>query len=281
MQAYVEAVNERISHLVSADKDSDLSAAMHYSLINGGKRIRPALFLSIVDAFREDWEAFIDMAVALEMVHTYSLIHDDLPAMDDDVMRRGKPTLHVAFSESTAILSGDALLTDAFSLIANIDTMNTSRRLCAIKILSEGAGSKGMVKGQMLDLKYENTDTSVKTLNHIHAHKTGRLIAAAMMMGACAAGEDPTAFESIGIELGLAFQIQDDILEATTDETTMGKSFSDAKHNKSTYVSYSGIDGAKQALSHRFQSIREALKNLPIDVTKIEPLIQAIETRTH
>ena len=281
MQAYVEAVNERINHLISHDFDTDLPSAMHYSMINGGKRIRPALLLSIVDALGGDWEAFIDMAVALEMVHTYSLIHDDLPAMDDDVMRRGKPTLHVAFSESTAILSGDALLTDAFSLIANMDALSESRRLYALKILSEAAGSKGMVKGQMLDLKYENTDTSVKTLNHIHAHKTGRLISAAMMMGACAAGEDPTTFESIGIELGLAFQIQDDILEATTDETTMGKSFSDTKHNKSTYVSHYGIDGTKQALTNRFQSIREALKKVPINERKIEPLIHAIETRTY
>lgn len=227
-----------------------LRAAMSHSLFSGGKRLRPVLMLWTYDALRKrraiSRDVVLDAACTLEMIHTYSLIHDDLPAMDDDVRRRGQPTCHVAFDEATAILAGDGLLTLALAILARTPRYGAE----IVKIVAEAAGPAGMVGGQQVDLDAEGVVPDAALVRRIHRDKTARLIAASMTAGAVAAGCDEDrvkAIDKAGLRLGLAFQAADDLLDVEGDAERLGKSVGkDAAADKATWVRLEGIDKARK-----------------------------------
>ncbi len=229
--------------------DTQLLEAMKHSLLDGGKRIRPLLCYAAAEAVGEITPATDAFASALECVHVYSLIHDDLPAMDDDDLRRGKPTCHVAYGEATAILAGDALQCLAFETLTNAPA-EAEQRLAAMSTLSKASGANGMVLGQAIDLNAVNSQLTIEQLEIMHHHKTGALIKASVVMGAISAKASQNnidALEDYAKALGLAFQVQDDILDVISDTETLGKTQgADAERNKPTYVSLLGLDAAKQ-----------------------------------
>ena len=228
---------------------ADLTEAMEYSLLAGGKRIRPVLVLETCRLCGGDPALALPLACGVEMIHTYSLIHDDLPCMDNDDMRRGKPSCHKAFGESTAMLAGDVLLTEAFEAVAGAPAP-ASVCVCAAQALGAGAGSRGMVYGQELDLKYEALAATEEQLRLIHRHKTGALINAAIQMGGAAAQADEAqrkALEAYAYGIGLVFQIVDDVLDVTSTAEQLGKPIgSDSENGKTTFVTLFGADGAMQ-----------------------------------
>ncbi|MDR3633623.1 MAG: polyprenyl synthetase family protein [Isosphaeraceae bacterium] len=227
-----------------------LGQAMSYSLMAGGKRLRPVLCLLAAEACGGDVEAALPAACALEMVHTYSLIHDDLPAMDDDDLRRGRPTCHKAFDEATAILAGDGLLTLAFEVLARHVRPAEAAAGC-VRVLAEAAGPEGMVAGQMADLEAEGRDdATLEALEAIHRRKTGALLRGSLRMGGIIAGADETclrALDSYGHAVGLAFQIIDDLLDVQGDEAKLGKRVNkDSQLGKWTYPGLLGIEGSRR-----------------------------------
>jgi geranylgeranyl diphosphate synthase type II len=244
---------------------NNLHKAMRYSVMAGGKRIRPVLIMASCAAVGGAAESVLPVACAMEMIHTYSLIHDDLPAMDDDDFRRGKPTCHKVFGEATAILAGDALLTQAFVLLSAPETRamlphGTSSRI--IHILARNAGSYGMVGGQAVDVESEGKEIDFPTLEYIHTHKTGALILASVQAGALAGGADDEALACLtryGERIGLAFQVADDILDVVGDQQLMGKKLGvDEARGKVTYPSFFGLDAARQrALELRDMAVAE------------------------
>ncbi len=242
--------------------------AMRYSLEAGGKRVRPILSLLAAEAVGGSVEDALPGALALECIHTYSLVHDDLPAMDDDDLRRGKPTCHIAYGEAHAILAGDGLLTEAFRILAAEGSLDPALRVEAIAVLAEAAGWRGMVGGQALDLEGEQlNDYGLDHLKTIHRLKTGALLRAATELGAILAGADPAqraALRAYGEAIGLAFQIQDDILDATATEAALGKrAGKDAGRGKITYPALLGLDGARSALREATESALCPLRSLP------------------
>lgn len=232
-----------------------LHRAMRYSLFAGGKRIRPVLVLASAEAVGGAAEHALPLACAVEMIHTYSLIHDDLPAMDNDDLRRGKPTCHKAFGEAVAILAGDALLTRAFHLLASAQAAADDARgrllAEATAVLGEACGTTGLIGGQVEDLAAEGQPVDAKTLERIHRAKTGALLAACVVGGGILGGADAATREKLdryGRGIGLAFQIVDDVLDATEGDATLGKTAGkDAAAGKATYVSLHGIDVANRA----------------------------------
>jgi geranylgeranyl diphosphate synthase type II len=249
-----------------------LAEAMVYSLQAGGKRIRPVLCLLAAESVGAKAEGALACALALEYIHTYSLIHDDLPAMDDDDLRRGKPTNHKVYGEGQAILAGDGLLTEAFTLLAATPDLPPSRRVEALRVLGEAAGWQGMVGGQSLDLEGEQRTKGAEPvgmaqLQVIHRLKTGALLRAALEMGAIAGNATPeqrAALRTAGEALGLAFQIQDDILDATATEADMGKRVGkDEGKGKITYPLLLGLSGARQALQEATERAICQLQSLP------------------
>ncbi len=249
-----------------------LAEAMRYSLEAGGKRVRPALCLLAAEAVGGKAEEALACAVALEFIHTYSLIHDDLPAMDDDDLRRGKPTNHVVFGEGQAILAGDGLLTEAFQVIARDAQLPAERRIEAVSVLAEAAGWRGMVGGQSLDLLGEELTRTgqpygLEHLQLIHRLKTGALLRASVELGAIAAGATARrrqALREAGALLGLAFQIQDDILDTTSTAEQMGKRVGkDEGKGKITYPALLGLDGARRALIETTERALCQLQSLP------------------
>lgn len=251
------------AQFTSSDQNR-LQQAMSYSLLGGGKRIRALLVRCAAQALGDDSDRWLIPASAIEMIHAYSLIHDDLPAMDNDDLRRGKPTNHKAFDEATAILAGDALQADAFRLISRADELSEMQRIKMIQRLSEAAGSKGMVGGQMLDLLAENQTLELAALQHIHQLKTGALIDSALKLGALcsdsAQAEQLEALSNYGRAIGLAFQITDDILDVVASTATLGKpQGSDSQLQKSTYVKLLGLEGAKTQASRLVEEAHKAL----------------------
>jgi geranylgeranyl diphosphate synthase type II len=240
-----------------------LTEAMRYSLLGGGKRLRPILALMAAEACGADPDSALPAACALEMVHTYSLIHDDLPSMDDDDLRRGRPTCHKAFDEATAVLAGDALLTLAFEVLAR-DVHPASAAAGCVLALAEGAGPSGMVGGQMADLQAEGQpDATLEALEAIHRRKTGALLRASLKMGALVAGAEPAtvrALEAYGHAVGLAFQIVDDLLDVQGDEAKLGKRVNkDHGLGKWTYPGLLGLEGSRR---HARSLADEAVKAL-------------------
>ena len=239
--------------LAPLGKEADISLlakAQDYSLMAGGKRIRPALVLEVAHSLGAEREAALPFAAAIEMIHTYSLIHDDLPGMDNDDMRRGKPTSHKVFGEANAILAGDGLLTDAFAVAAGHP--DDAKALAAVRILASAAGSVGMVGGQVMDLAGEKERLPLDTLLTLHARKTGALITAAAQLGAVAAGEREgspawAALTTYAKRIGLAFQVVDDILDVTADPALLGKTCGkDQNENKTTFLTYYTLDEARE-----------------------------------
>jgi geranylgeranyl pyrophosphate synthase len=243
-----------------------LHAAQRYSVLGGGKRLRPLLVYCTGEALGLQPSALDAPAAAVELIHSYSLVHDDLPAMDDDDLRRGRPTCHKAFDEATAILAGDALLTLAFELVArNAEAagVDPKRALEASLILARAAGGEGMVGGQMADIEAEGRSIALAGLKAIHAGKTGALITAALEAGAVLAGAAPArrrALASYGRHLGLAFQVADDILNVEGDEAKLGKRVgSDAEAHKATYPSLLGLQKAKKIAQNELAAALAAL----------------------
>lgn len=250
LNEYTEKINNALIDFLpeAVDGQQEVVRAMRYSIENGGKRVRPILVLEFCKACGGDVEFAMPFACAVEFIHTYSLIHDDLPCMDDDDLRRGKPSCHKKFGEATALLAGDALLTHAFECVASAD-LDDEKIASAVLLLSQNAGVGGMLGGQVLDLKYESGDPSVHDLVTVHKLKTGALISAACLLGCIAAGADSeklAAASNYAYNLGIAFQIKDDLLDVIGDESIMGKPVgSDEENEKTTYVSMVGIDKAE------------------------------------
>ena len=253
--------------LPSADA-ARLLQAMKYSLLNGGKRIRPLLVYASAQACQANLNHADYAAMAIEMVHAYSLVHDDLPAMDDDDLRRGQPTCHIAFDEACAILAGDALQTEAFRLLSGpIDGLLPAQQLSMVNTLAVASGLYGMAGGQSLDLEAVNQSVDLAYLENMHNHKTGALIKASVLLGAqCQASLDSHTKEALSQyadAIGLAFQVQDDILDVTSDTHTLGKTQgADAALNKPTYVSLLGLEGAQQKAVQLHQTAMNALDSL-------------------
>lgn len=244
-----------------------LKESMIYSLNTGGKRIRPMLLLATLKALNVDIQIGLNTAVALEYIHTYSLIHDDLPAMDNDDYRRGKLTNHKAFDEATAILAGDSLLTDSFALIANDSKIkNMQTKVNLIAELSKAAGSTGMIAGQILDVNSEGKQIDLRTLQDIHKHKTGELIRYAVFAGgqiAQASSEVAALLDDFAWAYGIAYQIQNDLQEVMWTDEARGKlNHSDAELDKNTYPSIMGTNGALSALSDKIDSCKSLLDQI-------------------
>lgn len=245
---YVSMINAALEKALEKCGDNVVSDAMKYSVRNGGKRIRPLLLLEFCRLCGGDVQAALPFACALEMIHTYSLIHDDLPCMDNDDMRRGKPSCHVKFGENFALLAGDSLLTFAFSSVLNNDfaKADPARTIEALGVLADCAGNAGMIGGQVVDLESEGIQITSETLEKMDRLKTGALIKAACVMGVIVAGgsnEAKKAAASYAEKLGQAFQVVDDILDVIGNEEMLGKPIgSDAESEKSTYVSLLGLE---------------------------------------
>ena len=256
-------IESLLENYINSLPDSTTKSAMLYSLTAGGKRIRPHLLYTVLKGYSVNPEIGNPFACALEMIHTYSLIHDDLPAMDNDDLRRGLPTCHKQFDEATAILAGDGLLTYAFEVAASSNEDSDIVIKC-ISILSKMAGPSGMVYGQQLDLEAENRDIDWNMLQRIHEHKTGCLLTAPLLMGCILAKheEDIPAWKKIGFSLGLAFQVQDDILDIELTAKEFGKSNSDQKNHKGTSVSILGIERAKEVMNDLYQSATQEIRSL-------------------
>lgn len=251
MKNDISLVESRLTDLLPkcANGQDEVVEAMKYSLVNGGKRLRPVLCLEFAKACGGDRFDALDFACAVEYIHTHSLIHDDLPCMDDDDMRRGKPSCHKQFGEATALLAGDALLTHAFQIVAGAE-LDDSKIALACGLLAQNAGVQGMVGGQVIDLKYESESPDLRQLLSVHRLKTGALISAACLLGCIAAGADDkkiAAASAYAYDLGVAFQIKDDILDVTGSSEELGKPVgSDEDNNKTTYVSLRGIENAQK-----------------------------------
>lgn len=264
--------------------------AMRYSLFVGGKRIRPILCLAAGEAIANSEiteQNVLPIACALECIHTYSLIHDDLPAMDDDKLRRGKPTNHTLFGEAGAILAGDSLLTWAFELLSSpgIGTLTPEQKLMIIHVIARAAGPQGMVGGQALDIASENTDFPFETLQIIHKNKTGTLITSSVHAGAIAAGATDEQLEKLicyGNNIGLAFQIVDDLLNATATTEQLGKAAgSDADRGKATYPAFFGIEKTKDKAKKAVEKANEALAGFDYKAEPLRAIANYIYTRSH
>lgn len=268
LEAYLENQKQRIeAYILSSIEEATqvplLLESMRYSLEAGGKRLRPILTVAAYECLAPASDVILPIAAALECIHTYSLIHDDLPAMDDDDLRRGKPTNHKVYGEANAILAGDALLSEAFVYLAAADAIPADRRLKVIEHVARAAGGRGMVGGQLLDMEHEAKEPTLASLKEIHTLKTGRLLTAAVEAGAIAAGADQTqlqALSAFGYHLGYAFQIVDDVLDVTGG-AAIGKSpNSDERRGKATFVAMLGIDASRQQADDEIAAARQALE---------------------
>ena len=265
LQTYTERVNAQLEQIIPQPTGpaAKLFEAMHYSVFNGGKRLRPALCFAAAEAVSASDSNTTRVAAAVEMIHAYSLIHDDLPAMDDDDLRRGVPTCHIKFDEATAILAGDALQSLAFKQLSELD-LSASTSLQLVSLLSDLAGCNGMVTGQAIDLASTGKQLSAEELTYMHNHKTGALIEASVVMGAIATDQASSdqlqALRQFSRAIGLAFQIQDDILDVESSTEELGKSQgSDSANNKATYTSILGIEKARSEAERLYQQSLEAL----------------------
>ncbi len=264
-----------------------LHEAMRYSTLGGGKRMRPLLCHAAGEALGADPQALDVAACAVELIHTYSLVHDDLPCMDDDVLRRGRPTCHVEFDEATALLVGDALQTLAFQILAESSVPSCQRRLLMIGLLAQASGSRGMAGGQAIDLAAVGTTLTLEELEFMHIRKTGALIRAAVLLGAhCGLGDDAddATLEALGHyanRAGLLFQVVDDILDAEGSTVTLGKTAGkDAAQDKPTYVSMLGLPRAKEFAAQLRSQAHEALTACPVKTERLAALTNYIVDRS-
>lgn len=264
-----------------------IKEAMHYSLEAGGKRIRPLLLFATLAACGKEPEIGLLAASAIEMIHTYSLIHDDLPSMDNDDLRRGKPTNHKVFGEAIAILAGDALLTFSFEVIGQIpnEFASAETKLKLVIEMAKAAGSEGMVGGQVADMHGEGKTLSLEELEYIHIHKTGKLLKFSIIAGAILGGANQTQLENLSAfahHLGLAFQIRDDILDLEGNPELLGKPVgSDTTNQKSTYPQLLSMEGAKEALQKQLNLSKQYLEKTGLNIHLLKEIAELIAARDH
>lgn len=288
LKFYHQRNNHILEQWLTTLPNATLSQAMQYATLLGGKRLRPFLCYVTGTMFGAAVETLDAPAAALECIHTYSLIHDDLPAMDNDDLRRGQPTCHLAFNEAIAILAGDALQTLAFSILAEgeLSAAGQAYRIEMIKSLAQASGASGMCLGQALDLQSENTTISLCELEQIHRNKTGAMIIAAVELGAYAAGNHAITYlpqlRQYAAAIGLAFQVQDDILDIIGDTQTLGKpQGSDLIANKNTYPALLGLQGAKQKAQQLVDQAIHILDDIPYNTQLLEQFAHYIIDRNN
>lgn len=282
LQDYLAAqclrIEEELSRLIPEKlvPYHSLFEAARYSLLGGGKRLRPILALAAAEALGGSIEKALTPSCALEMIHTYSLIHDDLPCMDDDDFRRGKPSLHKAYPEGHAVLAGDFLLTYAFDILANDPRLTEQERLQLIQVLAKRSGAEGMIGGQVMDVAAEEQNITLDVLEKIHHLKTGAMIIASLEFGAITANaslKDRACLAQFGKDIGLAFQIVDDILDVTNSEAKHGRKVaSDQINGKTTYVSLLGLEKSKIYAHELTKKAIEALKSIDGDTTLLSEI---------
>lgn len=289
LDEYQQRVNQFLTNKLDqlACNDERLLEAMRYGLLIGGKRMRPYLAYITGISVGAKLEDIDGVAAALECIHAYSLLHDDLPAMDDDDLRRGKPTCHKAFDEATAILAGDALQTLAFDILANhsFSEQLQNKRISFVQQLVNASGYQGMCGGQALDLAATNQSISLEALQHLHSLKTGALLEAAVLMAAdCSnsvSNKDKEQLKLFAQLVGLAYQVRDDIIDITSSEEELGKpAGSDVAANKSTYPALLGLEGAQQKADDLYQQALQALSTLPYNTHSLAEFATFIVKRT-
>ncbi len=285
LQLVEAALDDYLPH--AATLPGSLHDSMRYSIFAGGKRIRPVLMAAACESVGGHPEDILPAAAAIEMIHSYSLIHDDLPAMDDDDLRRGKPTNHKVYGEAIAILAGDGLLTEAFILLSNpqvLSSVSAVDRLEIIHQLSRAAGSLGMVGGQVVDMESEGEQIDLPTLEYIHTHKTGALILAAIEIGAIIGGADEKqrlALHRYGEAAGLAFQVADDILDIVADQSLFGKDVgADQERGKATYPALLGLEGARQRARDLRDMAFSALETFGVEARPLREIATYIIDRS-
>ena len=287
----LKQVQDRINQFLASQFEeidsynAPLRDAMKYGLLLGGKRVRPFLVYATGKMLGAEMPALDYAAAAIESIHAYSLIHDDLPAMDNDELRRGQPTCHIAFDEATAILAGDALQAFAFEILTQAPSLSAEQKLQLVKILAQASGVQGMCLGQSLDLISEHKQVNLAELELIHRNKTGALLTAALKFGFICSPhfenkELEQQLERYSQAIGLAFQVQDDILDIEGDSAEIGKPVgSDLGLDKSTYPKLLGLEGAKQKAQELYQTALHELDNLPFDTTALRALAEFIVNR--
>lgn len=282
---YRERVEGALLHYLPSKQAApcEVHEAMHYCVNAGGKRLRPVLLLACAELFPQQVDP-LAAAAAIEYLHTYTLVHDDLPCMDDSPLRRGRPSAHIQFDEATAVLAGDALLTEAFAVLARAYADAPAIGMRLIGLLAEAADSRHLIGGQVLDTLSENQPISADQLDFIHQHKTADLITAACLMGISlteAPKEAVIRITNMGRAMGLAFQIVDDVLDATSDAATMGKSVGhDARHAKNTYVTLHGVERSREVAGSLTTVARDACRGIVgADTTFLQQLIAKLEFR--
>ena len=293
LKTYLETSKQSIEHWLSTVLNSPipeykrLYESMNYSLLQGGKRIRPILTKAVLDAMKVDASLYKEFLCALECIHTYSLIHDDLPAMDNDDFRRGKPTNHKVFGDGMATLAGDALLNYAFEIMLkeSLGKENSDVRLKAIYEIARGAGIYGMIGGQVVDIESENKSIEKEKLDFIHMNKTAAMIIGCMRAGAImgnACEDDLQNITKYAKNIGLAFQIVDDILDIVGDEKALGKPVgSDIENHKSTYPSLIGLDESKKVATDLIKEAKDSIRKISGESRFLEDLADYIISRDH
>jgi geranylgeranyl pyrophosphate synthase len=285
-RSQIARVEHWLDRLLPAEEESpsEIHRAMRYSVFAGGKRLRPILAIAAGEIYRAPEHELLPVAAALEMIHTYSLIHDDLPAMDDDDLRRGRPTCHLVFGEALAILAGDALLTQAFRTLAEAPIPDLGRKVWVISEVARGAGTaRALIGGQVLDLQFEGQPVTADQLEAIHRAKTGALIRCAVRCGAIIGGAeagDLDLLSTYGEKAGLAFQIADDLLDQTATSEELGKTAGkDAAAHKATYTALYGLDGARERALLLCREALDALHQIPRETQSLEQIAHFIVER--
>lgn len=286
MRERLARVERALDAWVGADAPAGLGEAMRYAVQGGGKRLRPLLALAACEAVGGDEEAALRAACAVELIHAYSLVHDDMPCMDNDVLRRGKPTVHVAYGEAQALLAGDALQALAFELLTpEGGDMPPATQAVLCRLLSRAAGSAGMAGGQAIDLASVGIKLNEDELRHMHRLKTGALLQASVQMGAACGEPSEAAWQGLkdyGAAIGLAFQVVDDILDVTSDAATLGKTAGkDAAHDKPTYVSLLGLDRAREHAKQLHAQALGALDASGLDADVLRALAGMVVERSN
>lgn len=291
MKQQLEGYQKRVNHTLEAflktqtNCPETLQKAISYATLNQGKRLRPALVYAVAEAFHIPLEQVDSLAASIELIHSYSLVHDDLPAMDDDDLRRGQPTCHIAFDEATAILVGDAQLTYAFEIITQANILSAETKVAAIQLLTQAAGAKGMIAGQHIDILSEGFLPEEHQLKQMHLLKTGKLIQAALLLGAITQPEYRSflpGLVNLGEKIGLAFQVHDDILDIESTTEALGKpQGSDEAANKSTYPKLMGLNTAKNYRDTLIQNAHQDLAELKLSSPFLTQLIDYIANRTY
>lgn len=286
-----EDISALESHLESffdqiiTNYSEELYNAAKFSLLGGGKRIRPHLFFAILRAFNLERAHFLPVASSIEMIHTYSLIHDDLPALDNDSLRRGKPTLHIQFSESTALLAGDLLLTLPYSLIAKCQVLTNTQKVALFDTFGRCAGGEGLLGGQILDLSIENSIASLDAVKKVAIGKTGKMLSLPLICGAVVTSCSKEAIEAvdhIGQKLGIVYQMIDDIIDCTQSDAVLGKTArSDLKNNKSTFVQLLGVNETKQMAHDLTNEIKSEISALPFETKELISIVEKLLLRNH